>query len=244
MLLAASAVGLSNRQKLLDSFAVEDVKTALQQARTPEQIGKALEQNPSNPLLQLIAKATNAALETERLTNQISNEIEPPSLTKGIDLAHAGRADLEAYRRDLKAAEANTAAAAPRYVALLDEERKKIETFAQSLRVAESTTRALLSGVDKRHAGSKDFTLRMLTARAELYRALGKTVAILLEQFGQYKVDASGRFLFSSQSIADRYNAISAELSDATKRVAELDEERQKLVQVQQEGWQRFISGK
>jgi GYF domain 2 len=64
MLLAASAVGLSNRQKLLDSFAVEDVKTALQQARTPEQIGKALEQNPSNPLLQLITKATNAASET------------------------------------------------------------------------------------------------------------------------------------------------------------------------------------
>jgi len=51
MLLAALGVGLSNGQKLLDSFAVEDVKTALQQARTPEQIGKALEQNPSNPLL-------------------------------------------------------------------------------------------------------------------------------------------------------------------------------------------------
>jgi hypothetical protein len=104
--------------------------------------------------------------------------------------------------------------------------------------------RALLSGVDKRHARSKDFTLRMLEARAELHRALGSSAAILIEQFGKYKVDANGRFLFSSQSIADRYNDASRQVSAATNRLAQLEEQRKKLIQFQQEGWESFVSGK
>jgi hypothetical protein len=104
--------------------------------------------------------------------------------------------------------------------------------------------RDLINGVDKRHERSTAFTSKMLTARAELYRALGSSTAILIEQFGKYKVDANGRFLFSSQSIADRYNDASRQVSAATNRLAQLEEERKKLVQFQQEGWERFISGK
>jgi hypothetical protein len=48
VLIAASIVGLSNGQKLMDGIAGREGRTALQNARTPEQIEKALEQNPSN----------------------------------------------------------------------------------------------------------------------------------------------------------------------------------------------------
>jgi GYF domain 2 len=244
ILLAALGVGLSNGQKLLDSFAVKEVKTTLQQARTPEQIEKALEQNPSNPLLQIIAAANKAAQESVRLGEKLSNEIEPPSLTKDIDFARAGRADLEAYHRDLKAAEANATAAMPRYLALLKDERNRVESFAQTLSVDKGVVRDLLNGVDKRHERSTAFTSKMLMARAELYHALGSYLEILIEQSGKYKVDANGRLVFSSQPIADRYNDVSRQVSAATNRLAELEEERKKLIQFQQEGWESFVSGK
>jgi len=50
--------------------------------------------------------------------------------------------------------------------------------------------------------------------------------------------------MFSSQSIADRYNDASRQVNDARKRVAELEEERKKLAQFQQKEWERFASGK
>jgi GYF domain 2 len=244
VLVAALSVGLSNGQKILDGIAAREGRTALQNARTPEQIEKALEQNPSNPLLQLIAEANKAAQETVRLGEKLSNEIEPPSLTQDLDFARVGRADLEAYYRDLKAAEANATAAMPRYLALLNDERNRVESFAQTLSIDKGVVRDLLNGVDMRHERSTAFTSKMLTARAELYRALGSSVAILIEQFGKYKVDANGRFLFSSQSIADQFNDAFGQVTAATNRVAQLEEERKKLIQFQQEGWERFISGK
>jgi hypothetical protein len=94
----------------------------------------------------------------------------------------------------------------PRYLALLKDERNRVESFAQTLSVDKGVVRNLLEGVDTRHERSTAFTSKLLTARAELYRAIASYVAILIEQFGTYKVDANGRFLFSSQSIADRYN--------------------------------------
>jgi GYF domain 2 len=204
VLIGALVVGLSNGQKLRDGIAAREGRTALQVARTPEQIDKALEQNPSNVFLQVVAAANKAAQETVRLTDKLTDEIEPPSLSKDIDFARAGRADLEAYQRDLKAAEANATAAMPRYLALLKDEHNRVENFAQTLSVDKGVVRDLLNGVDKRHELSTAFMSKMLAARAELYRALGSYVAILMEQFGNYKVDANGRFLFSSKSIVDR----------------------------------------
>jgi hypothetical protein len=84
----------------------------------------------------------------------------------------------------------------------------------------------------------------MLTARADLYRSLGNQVAILVEQFGNYKVDANGRVIFSSQQTANRYNAASSEFDTAAKRLSELHEELKRFAQFQQEQWERFISSK
>jgi len=83
----------------------------------------------------------------------------------------------------------------------------------------------------------------MLSANAEFYRATGGYVAFLIEQFEHYKVSTNGHFMFSSQSMADRYEAASRQINDAIKRLAELEEERRKLTQVQQEEWERFAWG-
>jgi predicted DNA-binding protein YlxM (UPF0122 family) len=49
--------------------------------------------------------------------------------------------------------------------------------------------------------------------------------------------------MFSSESIADRYEVVSRQINEAIKRIAELEEERQKLNQFQQEEWERFAWG-
>jgi GYF domain 2 len=244
VVIAALTVGLSNWQKLQDGIAAREATTALKDVRDPGATEQALKRNPSNALLQLTAAVVKEAQETHRLAQKLADEIEPPSLAEDIDYAKTTRAELEAYLRDLKTAEANATAAIPRYLALLNDERSRVEAFAQSLQVDKDVVRSALSGTDKRHDRTADLTSKMLIVRAELYRALGNAVAILVEQFDNYKVDANGRFIFSSQRIADRYNAASSEVDAPAKRLKELEEEGKRLAQFQQEGWERFVSSK
>ena len=134
-------------------------------------------------------------------------------------------------------------AAMSRYVALLERERERVEVVVRSLNIDDRYIRTALSRIGKRQDQSTDITSKMLSANAEFYRAAGGYVAFLIEQFEHCNVNTNGHFLFSSQSIADRYDIASKQINDAIKRVAELEEERKKLAQFQQEEWERFASG-
>jgi hypothetical protein len=112
------------------------------------------------------------------------------------------------------------------------------------MRIDDQAVRDFLNGIDERHAKSTDFTSKMMVARAELYRALENSVAILIEQIGNYKVASNGQFVFSSTTTADRYNGTAREINAAAKRVAELQDEGKQLMQSQQEGWERLVTGK
>ncbi len=227
-----------------NGVAARGAVAILKDLHDPSQIDRVVKDNPSNIVLLLMAEMRRASQETGRLIEKLFDEIEPPALTKEMNYASASRAQLEAYRLDLKAAEGNAMAAMPRYVALLESEREKVEVVVQTLNMDDLYIRAALSGIDKRLAQRTEITSKMFLANAELYRAIGAYVAILIEQFGQYKVSTNGHFMFSSQSIADRYNDASRQINDAIKRVAELEEERKQLAQFQQEEWERFASGK
>jgi hypothetical protein len=232
-----------NVRNVSNNIAVREAASILKDLRDPSQIDRVVKDNPSNVFLLLIAEIRRASEETGRLIEKLMNEIEPPTLAKELNYARASRGQLEAYRLDLKAAEANAMAATSRYVALLESEREKVEVVTQSLNIDDRHIRAALSGIDKRHAQSMHITSKMLSANAELYRATGGYVAFLIEQFDHYKVSTNGHFMFSSQSIADRYDDTSRQINDAIKRIAELEEERKKLAQFQQEEWERFASG-
>jgi hypothetical protein len=227
-----------------NSVAAGHAVAILKDLRDPSQIDKVVKDNPSNVFLLLMAEMRRASQETGHLVEKLMDEIEPAALTKEMNYASASRAQLEAYRLDLKAAETNAMAAIPRYVALLESEREKVEVVVQSLNMDDRYIRAALSGLDKRQAQSTDITSKILLANAELYRAIGGYLAILVEQFGHYKVSTNGHFMFSSQSIADRYNDASRQIKDAIKHVAELEEERKSLARFQQEEWARFALGK
>jgi hypothetical protein len=226
-----------------NNVGLRDAVAILKDVRDPSQIDRVVKDNPSNVLLLLMVEIRRASQETGRLMEKVIDEIEPPTLPKELTYARASRAQLEAYRLDLEAAEANAMAAMSRYVALLESEREKVEVVVRSLDIDDRYIRAALSGIDKRQAQSTDITSKMLSANAEFYRATGGYVAFLIEQFEHYKVSTNGHFMFSSQSMADRYEAASGQINDAIKRLAELEEERRKLTQVQQEEWERFAWG-
>jgi len=226
-----------------NNVGLRDAVAILKDVRDPSLIDRVVKDNPSNVLLLLMAEIRRASQETGRLMEKVIDEIEPPTLPKELNYARASRAQLEAYRLDLEAAEANAMAAMSRYVALLESEREKVEVVVRSLDIDDRYIRAALSGIDKRQAQSTDITSKMLLANAEFYRATGGYVAFLIEQFEHYKVSTNGHFMFSSQSMADRYEVASRQINDAIKRLAELEEERKKLTQFQQEEWERFASG-
>jgi hypothetical protein len=253
IVLVVGTLGLAlvNTRKVLDGISAREARVALKDVRDPNQIDKALEQNPSNPALQLTAVVIKEANETIRVAHKIYAEIEPPALANEFNYNTASRADLEELLRNLRTAEANAMSAMPRITALFKDERQKVETFAQSLLpllhdegVRKDVMRGALTGIDNRHARSIAFNSKMLLAMAELYRALGKAIEIRIEQFGKYRVDTNGQLVFSNSLIADRYNAAANEINTATTRLSELEKEKKQLEQWQQEQWERFTSGK
>jgi hypothetical protein len=232
-----------NIRNVPNNVRLRDAVVLLKDLRDQSQIEKVIQDNPSNIFLLLLAEIRRASQESDRLIEKLIDEIEPPTLVRERNYAKASRAQLEAYRLDLEAAEANAMAAISRYVALLEREREKVEAVVRSLNLDDRYISAALSGIDKRQAQSTDITSKMLSANAEFYRASGRYVAFLIEHFGYYKVSANGHFMFSSESIADRYEVVSRQINEAIKRIAELEEERKKLNQFQQEEWERFAWG-
>ena len=229
--------------KLQESITARESQTALQGITDPRQIDDALKQHPSNKFLQMIAMATKAANETNAAIEKLSNQVEPPAISKATNLGAASRSDLEALRRDLKTAEANATTLMPRCIDLLKTERDNVEKYALSRHVGKDTISRFLDNIDKRHAETSAFTSRMLLARAEYYRAYEKYVAVLVGEFGAYKM-ANGQFIFPLQRTAERYNVAANAMTAAAKRVAELEEERKTLMQSQLAGWEQFVNGK
>jgi hypothetical protein len=240
---SVGAYFLSDLRKLQDRIAARESEAVLEGITDPGQIDEALRQHPSNKFLQVMATATRTANETEAAIEKLANEVEPPAIPKAVNLGAASRSELEALRRDLKTAEANATALLPRTTALLKTERGDVEKYALSLRLEKDTIGRLLDNIDKRHAEIAAFTSRMSSARADYYRAYERYVAVLVGEFGAYKV-VNGQFIFPFQLTVNRYNAAVEAMTVAARRVGELDEERKGLLKSQQSDWVQFIHGK
>jgi predicted metal-dependent hydrolase len=76
-----------------------------------------------------------------------------------------------------------------------------------------------------------------------LYSTFADYIAILIEQYGHYKVQPDGRFIFADQSALQRFKNAQNLLNIAAKRVNDLEIEGKQLEKFQQEGWERFVKG-
>jgi hypothetical protein len=229
------------------SMVVRESQRVSQATTDAKQTGEALKERPqdrfqdkSQPLLVMAAKAadeTNAAME------KLSNEIAPPGIAKNIGFySAASLSDLEALRRDLKTAETNATTFLPRYLALLKAERDTVEQYARA-NADKATAARFLAEIDRRHAEVTDFTTRMLSARADYYRAYDNYVAFLAREWGAYKVD-KGQFLFPLQFTYNRYNVVAGAMTMAANKVGELDLEGKNLLMSRREQPTQFTKGK
>jgi hypothetical protein len=242
MVLSVGAYLVAHFDKFRDDNAAREGQTALQGITDPKQTDEALRRRPSPNFLQLTEMATKAASETRAAAEKLSREIEPPGLSN-IALNAADRSELEAIRGALKSAELNATTFLPRYVALFKTEHARIENYAISLHLENNTVRRFIDSVDKRHSQTIAFTSRMLSGRADYYRAYENYVAVLAGEFGLYTVK-DGQFLFPFQRTVDRYNVAANGLTAAAKRVAELEEEGKALTRSQHEEWEQYVNSK
>lgn len=194
----------------------------------------------SNKRLQLLGIATRASDDTAAAAETLFQEIEPRSIRKGNDLGTANHDELEALRGALETAATNAATIMPRYLALLKSERDSVEHYARSLNAEKDFITKLLGEIDKQHAELAGMTSQVLTARADFYRTYETYVALLVGEFGGYKA-VNGQFIFPNQRTVDRYNIAAHAMAVAGKRVGELEQERRRLVQLQQEQWRQFV---
>ena len=161
---------------------------------------------------------------------------------KAVDLTASSRSDLDALRRDLKTAESNAAAVKTRTGALIKAKRDELESGARSLGVESNTIARFMAAVDEQLAEMTALAAKGLAARVEYYGAYEKCAALLVREFGSYKV-TNGQFIFRLQPTADSYNAASTAMAAATKRMAELEDERGALKQSQVGRWKKFVDG-
>src|SRR5712672_1950150 len=229
--------------RLQDRFSARESQAALQAIGEPGQLDEALRQHPANKFLQMMAVAIKAANETSAATEKLTSEIEPPAISKATNLGAMSRSDLEALGRDLKTAEANATAFLPRYVAVLRTERDDVEKYALSLHLGRETVRRLLDNIDKRHADITALTSRILPARADYYRAYENYVAVLVTEFGRYRV-VNGEFIFPFQHVVDRYNVAADAMTATAKQVNDLEAERRSLQKSQQDGLVQLVNGR
>ena len=113
--------------QLQDRIAAREGRAALQGIADASQIEEALRQHPQNKFLRMIAMETKAADDTNAAIEKLTDEIEPPAISKANNLGAASRSDLEALRGNLKTAEANATTFMPRYAAVLKAERDNVE---------------------------------------------------------------------------------------------------------------------
>jgi hypothetical protein len=242
--LATVAVSLSfDLGKFQERLSTEEGQAALRGISNPGELESALKAHPSNSLLRLMARAIKITHDTKAAIDQLSAQIEPARLSKEPNFASTTRDELDAFRRDLKTAEANARTFLPRYEAIFKAERAQIEAASASLHVPKETASQVLDGVAQRHAKALDAISRTLSARADYYNAYDKYIAFLASELGSFKI-VGGQFIFPLQRTVERYNTAAQAMTLAGKKVAELEAEMKKQQQPLPEEWTKLTGVK
>jgi len=236
VMLAAAGYFATDLSKFQERISTREGQAALQGITSPNRLEDALRQHPSNNILQLMARAIKAADDARGAIDRLSAQIEPAGLSKEINFGSVSRNDLEAFRRDLRTAEANTAAFLPRYAAIFKAERDQIESAAHSLHVPTEIASRVLDGLAQRHAKALNAIRATLSARADYYRAYEKYLALVSSELGSFKV-VDGQLVFPLQRTVERYNTAAQAMTSAARRVTDLETDMKKQKQPLPEEW-------
>ena len=237
---ASLSIDLGKYQQRLST---QEGQAALQGIGNPSQLESALKQHPSNSLLKLMAQTLRITNDTKAAIDQLSAQIEPARVSKEPNFGSVTRDELDAFRRDLKTAEANARAFLPRYAAIFKAERAQIDSATVSLHVPKEIASQVLDGVTQRQAKALNAISLILAARADYYSAYDKYIAFLSSELGSFKVVA-GQFIFPLQRTVERYGAAAQAMTSSAKRVAELEADMKKQEKPLPEEWMQLTGVK
>jgi hypothetical protein len=243
VLLAAAIYFATDLSKFQERSSAREGQVALRGIANRDQFEEALRQHPSNKILQLMARALKAASDARGTIDRLSAQIEPAGLSRELNFGSVSRADLEAFRRDLRTAEANASAFLPRYAAILKAEHDQVASAALSLHVPREIAGPVLDGLAQRQAKALDAISTMLSARADYYRAYDKYLALLSSELGSFKV-VNGQFIFPLQRTVERYTAVAQAMTSAARRVSDLETDMKKQNQPLPEEWIQLTGAK
>jgi len=247
ILCAAMTVGfgtvyfVGDLARFQEAISVRDGQAALRSVNDPEQLDQVLKQHPSNKLLKMVALAKRDSVEMDIVTSGLLTEAEPRDLWRQADLGGSSRSDLEALGRDLKTAESNAKTLESRYLPLVKAERDKVEHDASVLAGRTNILAKFMTMIDEQHADMKSLISRTSDERLEYIAAYEKCVALLMREFGLYKV-VNGQIIFQLQPTADSYNDAAAKMAAAATRLEELDGERTTPKRFQLDRWKNLVS--
>lgn len=233
---------LGDLARYQESAAVGESQAALREVRNPEQLDQALKRYPANKILKLVALAGERSAEIDAAARKMIGDAESAALARQLDLANASRGDLEALQRDVKLAAGNLATLAPRMAALVKTRRGELESSARAFGLEGADITRFMAAVDEQFAEVSALAAKVLAANVDYYGGYEKCTALLVKEFGSYKA-TGGRFVFRLQPAADGYNACSAAMAAAAKRLSELEAERSTLRQSQLGRWKKFVGG-
>lgn len=237
--LAAGVYFVSDLGKLQENASAQQSRQALQDVTDVSQIEALSKKYGSSKFLQVMAMATKAADETVAASDKLLGEVAPPAAARDFNYGAASRAELEALVRDIRTAQANAASFVPRHAELLKRERDSVRTNALWY-LKEDAVTSLLDTIDKRHAELVAATAKLLAGRGDFYRAYESFVAVLVDEFGKYRVD-NGQLVFPLRSTLNRYNTAAGAMTAAKKRVDALEAERKAAIKASQERWLQFV---
>jgi hypothetical protein len=232
---AAAVYFVPNLGKLQQRMSSRE-QAALPEITSPSQLDDALRQRPSDRILRMVAAAAKTANDTRGEIDRLSAQIEPAGLSREINFGSVSRGDLDAFRRDIKTAEANATAFLPRYSAIFKAEHDQVENAARSLHVPSEIASRGLDGLTQRQAQALDAISLTLAARADYYRAYDKYIAFMSGELGSFKV-VGGQFIFPLPRTVERYNAAAQAMTSAAKRVNDLEADLKKQNQPLPEEW-------
>jgi hypothetical protein len=232
---------VGNLARFQEAISIREGEAALRGVNDPEQLDQVLKQYPSNKTLKMVALAKRDSVEMDILTRDLLTEAEPRNLWKQTDLGASSRSDLEALGHDLKTTESNAKTLESRYLPLVKAERDKVEHDASVLAGRNNALAKFMAMIDEQHADMKSLISRISAGRLEYNAAYEKRVALLMREFGLYKV-VNGQIIFQLQPTADSYNDAAAKMAAAASRLEELDAERTTLKQSQLDRWTTLVS--
>ncbi len=233
---------LGDLARYQESATVAESQAALREVGNPEQLDQALKRYPANRILKLVAMAGEKSAEIDAAARRMIGEAEPAGLARQVNLATASRADLETLHRDVKLAAGNLATLAPRVATLVKVKRGELESSARALGLEGADITRYMAAVDEQFAEISALAAKLLAANSDYYGGYERCADLLVREYGSYKA-TGGRFLFRVPAAADGYNACSAAMAGAAKRLSELEAERSALRQSQLGRWKKFVGG-